>query len=108
MKSPGFRSPSPLRQPPSMALREAETAAVAAHETLADPGLRAAFERLQNHYAHLMRRSAPGDRDGREAAYLMLRALDALAADLAGVISGARILRHNYRSVIGTDEDEQK
>lgn len=85
---------------PSVALREAQEAAVEARVTLEDPGLRAAFSRLQAHYADQMRRLPPEDHLGREGAYLMLRALDALATDLAQAISGAEIAKHNHRSVL--------
>jgi hypothetical protein len=94
--------PSHASRDPSIALRAATEAAVAAQTTLEDPGLRAAFTRLQAHYGDLMRRLPPEDRDGREGAYLMLRALDALATDLARAISGAAIERHNHRSVLRT------
>jgi hypothetical protein len=90
----------PPRQSPHQVLRAAEEAAEAATVTLQDPGLRAAFERLQTQYLAAMRRSEPADRDGRETAYFMLRALDALARDLAQIISGAQIARSNYASAV--------
>jgi hypothetical protein len=89
---------------PAIALREATDAAIEAHATLEDAGLRAAFARLQAHYTDQMRRLPPEDRDGREGAYLALRALDALAADLARMIAGEEFIKHNYRSVLRTRE----
>jgi hypothetical protein len=97
---------TPARDP-SVALREAVALAERATVTLEDAGLRASFARLQAHYLDLMRRLPPEDRDGREGAYLMLRALDALATDLAQMISGAAIAKHNYRSVLRTVGDDQ-
>jgi hypothetical protein len=86
------------RPNPYTALIGAEQAAEEARETLQDPGLRAAFARLNEHYTQAMRRSAPEDQPGREAAYHMLRALDALARDLAGTVAGVEIARRNYRA----------
>jgi hypothetical protein len=93
------------RQDPSVALREATEAALQAQATLEDPGLRAAFAHLQARYADQMRRLPPEDTAGREGAYLMLRALDALATDLTQTISGVAITRRNYRSVLRTVGD---
>ena len=83
---------------PYAALVRAEQAAEEARETLQDPGLRAAFARLQEHYTRTMRHSLPEDREGRETAYYMLRALDALARDLAATVSGVELARRNYRA----------
>jgi|KBSMisStandDraft_5_1062788.scaffolds.fasta_scaffold135242_2 hypothetical protein len=95
---------APVRDP-SVALHAATEAAIEAQATLEDPGLRAAFTRLQARYADQMRRLPPEDPVGREGAYLMLRALDALATDLAQAISGVAITRRNYRSVLRTVGD---
>lgn len=95
------------RPSPHQTLRAAEEAAGAAREALQHPGLRGAFERLTTHYTQAMRRSPPEDRDGREAAYFMLRALDALATDLAQAITGAELARRNYRHVLHNEEKLQ-
>jgi hypothetical protein len=95
------------RKSPHAALQAAQNAAVEAQATLADPGLRRALERLQDHYTLAMRTSAPADRDGREAAYFMLRALDVLANDLATTVAGGELARRNYRHVVHNEEKLQ-
>jgi hypothetical protein len=95
------------RPNPQQTLDRAQNAALQAQAALDDPALRAAFEHLSEHYTNAMRRSLPADRDGREAAYYMLRALDALASDLARVISGAELARRNYRHVLHAEDKLQ-
>lgn len=93
---------------PSVALRQAETAAEKARDALTHPGLRDALARLDAHYTRLIRRSPVEDRDGRESAFLMLRALDALATDLTTAINEPALLKHNYRSVLRTVGDSNQ
>jgi hypothetical protein len=95
------------RPDPYVAMLKAEQAAEEARETLQDPGLRATFARLIEHYTKAMRHSAPEDREGRENAYQMLRALDALARDLAGTVAGAEFARRNYRAAGRQEETTQ-
>lgn len=90
----------------SALLRQAQLDAAEAAEVLAHPGLKAAFARLSLHYTQNMRHSRPEDRDDRETAYMMLRALDALAADLRATVSREGVLRHNYRSIVRTEDDQ--
>jgi hypothetical protein len=86
------------------AVRQADTLAAPAREVLNNPGLRAAFDRLQRQYLDAIRRTAPEERDAREAYYLRLHTLDDLATDLARVISGAEIVRHNFRNALRTED----
>lgn len=95
------------RPDPYGAMIRAEQAGEEARETLEHPGLRAAFARLQDQYTRQMRHSTPEDTLGREAAYHMLRALDALARDLAGTVAGVEIARRNYRAAGRHEESDQ-
>lgn len=95
------------RPDPYGAMIRAEQAGEEARETLEHPGLRAAFARLQEHYTRTMRHSAPEDREARETAYFMLRALDALARDLAGTVAGVEIARRNYRAAGRHEESDE-
>jgi len=89
------------------AIATAEQAAVEAQATLEDPGLRAAFKRLQEHYLMMLRQSAPQDREDREGCYYMLRALDVLATDLQRIISNVEFDRRSYRRVMHSEERTQ-
>jgi hypothetical protein len=100
-------TPTRSTHDPSVALRQAEADAERAREALTHPGLRDAFARLDKHYAAIMRRSTPSEGEQREAAYLMLRALDALATDITSAINEPALLKHNYRSVLRTVGDNE-
>jgi hypothetical protein len=77
---------------------EAERIAAAARTVSDNPGLQAAFARLEAHYTAQFRQSEPKDEGGRESAYFMLRALDALRGDIAAAVAGAAVARRNLRS----------
>jgi hypothetical protein len=89
------------------ALAGAERAALEAQATLDDPGLRAAFKRLQEHYINIIRHSAPEAGDDRDAGYYMLRALDVLATDLQRTVTNVEFDRRSYRRVTRNEERTQ-
>lgn len=89
------------------AIATAEQAAIDAKVTLEDPGLRAAFKRLQEHYLMMLRQSAPEAREDREACYYLLRALDVLATDLQRIIANVEFDRRSYRRVMSKEERVQ-
>jgi hypothetical protein len=62
------------------------------------PGFQAACARLEAHYTNLFRTSEPADKDGREDAFFMLRALDALKQDIASAAVGGAVTHRNLRS----------
>lgn len=88
---------SPAR-PAAHALSEAETRAREARTVADHPGLQAAFKRLEADYMRQIRISAPDKATERESAYFMLRALDALRADIAATLNGAAVTQRNLRS----------
>jgi len=92
---------------PHQSLEKAEQAAIEAKATLDDPGLRAAFKRLQEHYINIIRHSAPEAGDDRDAGYYMLRALDVLASDLQRVVANVEFDRRSYRRVTRNEERVQ-
>jgi hypothetical protein len=87
-------------QNPHTALAGAEQAALDAQATLEDPGLRAAFKRLQEHYLMMLRQTKPEDREDREGCYYLLRALDVLATDLQRVVTNVEFDRRSYRRIM--------
>jgi len=92
---------------PHQSLEKAEQAAIDAQATLEDPGLRAAFKRLQEHYLMMLRQSAPEAREDREACYYLLRALDVLATDLQRIIANVEFDRRSYRRIMQSEERVQ-
>lgn len=78
--------------------REARTQAERAREVLEAPGVTAAFEALAQRYLGGIRNSAISDHDGRETAFLMLRALDHLRDHLKAQIAGEAVTIANLRT----------
>ncbi|HEY4252994.1 MAG TPA: hypothetical protein VGM87_17420 [Roseomonas sp.] len=79
-------------------LADAETVARQAKAVLDQPGLQRAFAQLEAQYLTQIRHSDPAHgQPERESAFLMLRALDALRADLAAAAAGAAIAHRNLR-----------
>lgn len=79
-------------------LTEADAAARQARAAIEHPGLQRAFANVEAHCLAQIRHSDPAHGQGeREAAFLMLRALDALRADLAAAAAGAAIAKRNLR-----------
>jgi len=93
-------------QNPHAALAGAEQAALDAQATLEDPGLRAAFKRLQEHYLMMLRQTKPGDREEREGCYYLLRALDVLATDLQRVVTNVEFDRRSYRRIMREEQTQ--
>jgi hypothetical protein len=79
-------------------LADADAAARQARAAIEHPGLQRAFANVEAHCLGQIRHSDPAHgREEREAAFLMLRALDALRADLAAAAAGAAIAKRNLR-----------
>lgn len=83
---------------------EAERLAAGTRSLLENPAVSAAFERLEAVYTSAWRHSAPGATTDREHAFMMLRALDALKADLESVVTGGRVAAHNVRMLNRPDK----
>ena len=94
------------QQNPHTALAGAEQAALDAQATLEDPGLRAAFKRLQEHYLMMLRQTKPEDREDREGCYYLLRALDVLATDLQRVVTNVEFDRRSYRRIMREEQTQ--
>lgn len=79
---------------------EADEKARHARSLSEHPGFKAAVERLEGVYLGAIRVSAPEDIAGREGAYTMLRALDALRQDIDAAQAGGQITARNHRTVL--------
>jgi hypothetical protein len=80
------------------AVAKAETAARMAKLLTEHEGYAGTMARLEAHYIHQFRNSAPGDTEIRESAYFMLAALDALRHDVDTTIAGGAITARNLRN----------
>ncbi|WKV16970.1 hypothetical protein [Microcystis phage MJing1] len=80
---------------------EADQRAREARAVLEAPGFKDALARIEKHYLNEIRVSEPEQKDRRETAYFMLRAVDALRADLGAAMVGSAITQRNLRSRLG-------
>jgi hypothetical protein len=83
---------------PARTLQIAEAVSRHAVAVQDHPGFQQALKRLEAHYVDLFRASLPEDAAGRDSAYFMLRALDALRQDIASAAVGGAITSRNLRS----------
>jgi hypothetical protein len=79
------------------AISDAAQAGALAASVRDHAGLQAAFKRLEAFYIQQIRNSAPTDTEGREASFLLLRALDQLRQDIEATISGAEVTSFNLQ-----------
>jgi hypothetical protein len=95
------------RPVPETVVREATQKGLEALDLLEHPAFRRACSELQARALKAFRLSDPNDHQGREGAYYMLRALDALASELTSSVAGAEITKHNFRHVMRGGENDE-
>jgi hypothetical protein len=83
------------------AANEADERARGARSLLSEhTGFQAAMARLEAAYLAQFRASAPDKPGDRDAAYFLLRALDAIRQDIDAAAAGGEITRRNLRSAL--------
>jgi hypothetical protein len=80
------------------AVQKAEAASRLATSLSEHPGFQAALARLEAQYLGHFRNSAVPEHGARDAAYFMIKALDALRQDLATTMAGGAITARNLKN----------
>jgi hypothetical protein len=89
-----------MKKPPEVQIQEATDTSVGAKTILESAAFQKAFDDLQGQYILTWRNSKPAEAQLREDAYMMLRALDELKANLKSAAAAGGIVTFNLRRSI--------
>lgn len=86
-----------MQKPPEVQVQEALEASASASNLLEHPAFRQAVAACEEAYTAAWRNSGPGGQQTREDAWMMLRALDELKANLEAAAAAGKLTSFNLR-----------